>query len=425
MKNVNFPSLNEHDVFALLENRKVDKNAFESHLFWEPLEILTCHSSGQIESFFLAIQKLQKSGAFLVGYFSYELGYCFEQKLNLLLEPASTLSVVVAFKNHLPLNQIQVEHFLRTVAENRSKQLPCLAYNFRFNTNKEAYLAAVGKVKNYIREGDIYQANYTIGLEFNYQGRPWQLYNSLRERQKVEYSAFLNLKEQTILSLSPELFFRKQGDYLQTKPMKGTAPRGKSSEEDLSLSNFMKNDPKTLAENVMIVDLLRNDIGRIAEPGTVNVSKLFEVETYETVLQMTSTIEGKLLADLSLMDLFKNIYPCGSVTGAPKIRAMEIIHELESGPRGIYTGALGYCMPNNDICMNVPIRTVILNNQGLGRLGVGSGIVFDSDAESEYQEVVLKARFLTGINSQFELIETLLYSPANGYLFLNEHLARL
>lgn len=426
MNNNQIPLLAINDIFALLENRKADNNAYLSHLFWEPIEILTYNSNENIENYFNKILKHQKNGNFLVAYFKYELGYCFEQKLKDFLKPESSLSVVVAFKKHLKVNQSQINTLLSTLIKNLpDEELPCLIYGFQFSTEKKQYLEAVNKIKKYIKSGDIYQTNYTIGLNFNFQGHPLQLYNLLRDRQKVEYSVFFNLNEQKILSLSPELFFRKQSNFLQSKPMKGTCPRGLSADEDISLINFMKNDTKTLAENVMIVDLLRNDIGRIAKSGTVNVSKLFEIEEYETVFQMTSTIEGEVSQSFPIGEILKHIFPCGSVTGAPKIRAMEIIHELEAESRDIYTGSIGYILPNNDICMNVPIRTVILNDQGSGKLGIGSGIVFDSEPEKEYEEVILKSKFLTEIEQNFELIETFYYSSLTGYRFLSKHLKRL
>jgi para-aminobenzoate synthetase/4-amino-4-deoxychorismate lyase len=248
----------------------------------------------------------------------------------------------------------------------------------------------------------------------------------LRKRQRVEFGALLNFPEFNVLSLSPELFMRKRDTLLELKPMKGTAARGNSCEEDIAIIRDMKQDSKTMSENIMIVDLLRNDLGRIAKSGSITVKNLFEVQTYETLHQMISTIQGSVAPDITLADILPHLFPCGSITGAPKIRTMQIIEDLEVERRGIYTGAIGYITPANDFCFSVPIRTCIAYRDGTAEMGVGSGIVYESDRKSEFEECLLKARFLTGLNDTFKLLESMYYCGNTGTIpKLAEHLLRL
>jgi para-aminobenzoate synthetase/4-amino-4-deoxychorismate lyase len=239
----------------------------------------------------------------------------------------------------------------------------------------------------------------------------------------VAYSAFVNVADHHILSLSPELFFRIDAGRIVTRPMKGTMPRGLDSAGDAQQSIKLQNDPKNCSEHVMIVDLLRNDLGRICNMGTIQVEDIFSVERYETLLQMTSTISGTLQPGLGYYDIFKSMFPSGSITGAPKIRTMQIIRELEQKPRGIYTGAIGFMSPNGSSVFNVAIRTIVLKN-GAAHMGVGGGIVADSDPAEEYRECLLKAGFLTRHPRNFQLIETMLWENAE-LPFLRMHLDRL
>ena len=227
-----------------------------------------------------------------------------------------------------------------------------------------------------------------------------------------------------VLSLSPELFFRREGKHMSTRPMKGTAPRGRTPREDARLKTWLAMDEKQRAENLMIVDLLRNDLGRVAKIGSVEVTDLFTVETYRSVHQMTSGISAELRSDMGLKDMLRALFPCGSVTGAPKVRAMEIIRELEADPRGVYTGAIGHIAPSGDAQFNVAIRTVVLDAQG-GEMGIGSGIVANSKADAEFEECLLKAQFLTRPDAPFSLIETIRYERGVGFHLLERHLARL
>lgn len=287
----------------------------------------------------------------------------------------------------------------------------------------DAYVAKVEQVLRWIAEGDCYQINLTFPLRFRYFGHPLALYAALRQRQPVRHGAFLSIPGDPLLSFSPELFFERHGRQVVTRPMKGTAPRGSTPGEDVENRRALLASAKERAENIMIVDLLRNDLGRLAEAGRVRVDALCEVEAYPTLWQSVSTVSAEL-PDVRLRDLFAALFPCGSITGAPKIRAMQRIAELEGSPRGIYTGSIGWLAPGGDCRFNVAIRTPELGSDGQGQLGIGGGIVIDAQPEREYAECLLKARFLTGLDPGFELIETLRLEQG-GYPFLALHLQRL
>src|SRR4029078_8982139 len=281
------------------------------------------------------------------------------------------------------------------------------------------------KVQDYIAAGDVYQINLTLKYLFAFSGDPVALYSALRRKQRVEYGALIGAGDFQVLSLSPELFFRREGRPLRSRPMKGTAPRGRTPREDARLKTWLTVDEKQRAENLMIVDLLRNDLGRIAKIGSVEVTDLFTVETYRTVHQMTSGITAEVRGDMGLNDILHALFPCGSVTGAPKVRAMEIIRELEALPRGVYTGAIGHIAPSGDSQFNVAIRTLYIGAGGEGEMDIGSGVVSDSKMDAEFEECLLKAQFLTKVDAPFELIETIRYERDAGFHLLERHLARL
>ena len=256
----------------------------------------------------------------------------------------------------------------------------------------------------YIRAGDVYQINLTFPMSGDYDGSAENLYAAFRHRQKGRYGGIVSLDSgPEIISLSPELFFRKEDRNMSMRPMKGTRPRADTIEADETLREDMRGEPKSQAENLMIVDLLRNDLSRVSETGSVQVPELFALETYPTLHQMTSRVTSRLKPETEFADIFKSLFPCGSVTGAPKIRAMEIIDELEDSPRGAYCGGLGYIDPDGEACFNVAIRTLILS-EGKLRYNVGSGLVLDSKAEDEYAECLLKADVLK--TQPTKLIET-------------------
>ncbi len=291
--------------------------------------------------------------------------------------------------------------------------------------SRSQYSEAVRRIRDLIAKGDTYQVNYTFPLLSHFQGNPTAWYDTLCTAQGGEYCAYLDLGRYKILSISPELFFERIGDSIKTKPMKGTINRGRWALEDEGLAQQLAESPKDRAENVMIVDLLRNDLGKISVPGSVSVSKLFEVERYETLWQMTSTIESTLRSDVGLAGVMAALFPCGSITGAPKISTVEIIRQLEPFPRGVYTGTIGFIRPGGDCVFNVAIRTVVLDSDtGAATFGVGGGITIDSTAEREYDECLLKSSFLTAPVPRFRLLESILLEGGELFL-LTRHLERL
>ncbi len=313
------------------------------------------------------------------------------------------------------------------------------------SVDRSAFHRAIGRIHAAIGEGETYQVNYTYRLDFGTFGTPASLYRRLRARQPVAFGAFIALPPGDpgpthVLSCSPELFLRNVGGKLLARPMKGTASRARMAEGDSEIARMLSEDTKNRAENLMIVDLLRNDLGRIARTGSVRVPQLFSIEPYQTLFQMTSSIEAELPEATGFAQLLRALFPCGSITGAPKHRTMQIIAELESTPRGLYTGSIGWIdapgadRPDaacGDFCLSVAIRTLTLGGaagpDGLrpGRMGVGAGIVIDSRAGEEYEECLLKARFLTGLDPGFELFETMFATRDDGVRNLDRHLARL
>ena len=289
---------------------------------------------------------------------------------------------------------------------------------------REGYHRAIARIKEYIAAGDTYQVNYTLRLRAAFAGDPWALFLTLCRTQRTSYRAYVDTGDHAICSVSPELFFRLEGDRITCRPMKGTAPRGLTVSEDDERAAWLGRSAKDRAENVMIVDMIRNDLGRIAVPGTVRVPRLFEVERYDTGLQMTSTVVAETAAPFA--EMMGALFPCASITGAPKVRTMQIISELERSPRGIYTGCIGYLAPGRRACFNVAIRTVHVDRAaGRAEYGTGGGIVWDSTAEGEYEECRTKALVLTAERPTFRLLETLLWRPGAGYFLLERHLDRL
>jgi para-aminobenzoate synthetase / 4-amino-4-deoxychorismate lyase len=301
---------------------------------------------------------------------------------------------------------------------------------WRPSTDRARYDAAIARIREHVAEGDTYQVNHTLRLRARIVGDERGLYRDLCLAQRGSYAAYLNIGRYRVLSASPELFFRIEDDRITTRPMKGTAARGRWSAEDDEAARALVASEKDRAENAMIADLLRNDLGRIAVPGSVEVPLMLEAERYETVWQLTSTITARLRSGAGLVDVFGALFPSGSVTGAPKVRSMQIISQLEDSPRGIYCGSVGFVAPPGAdevrTTFNVAIRTVMLDSEsGLAEYGVGGGITHDSRADAEYDEVLAKARVLSVRRPAFELLETLRHAPAEGFTHLDLHLERL
>ncbi|CAN5858241.1 aminodeoxychorismate synthase component I [soil metagenome] len=296
---------------------------------------------------------------------------------------------------------------------------------WRASVEAAEYTEHVREIRERIAAGETYQVNHTLRLRADFRGDERAFYGHLCQTQAAEYCAYLPGDRYSVLSASPELFFRWADDELELRPMKGTRPRGRWPAEDHALAAELLASPKERAENLMIVDLLRNDAGRISEFGSVHVPRLFEVESYPTIHQLTSTIRARVRAGTTLTEVFRALFPCGSVTGAPKISTMGVIAELENAPRGIYTGAIGFASPGESV-FSVAIRTLVLDRaSGVVQMGVGSGITWDSQAPDEYEECFAKAAFVRADPVQFELLETLLLEGTGQVFLLDEHLARL
>jgi para-aminobenzoate synthetase / 4-amino-4-deoxychorismate lyase len=301
----------------------------------------------------------------------------------------------------------------------------CATSDWTTSLSSSRHARAVMLIKELIAAGHTYQVNFTMRLRFQFSGSPEALYAELCRSQPTPYSAFIDTGRFQVLSASPELFFKVKDGMLTTRPMKGTAERGRWWQEDEAAKMQLRENPKERAENLMIVDLLRNDMGMVSATGSVQVRSLFDVESLGTVHQMTSTIESRLREGVGIVDLFRALFPCGSVTGAPKRRTMEIIAALEDSPRGVYTGCIGYISPGGEALFSVAIRTIAIDETGRGELGIGSGITFDSQADAEYAECLAKGRFAQQEPREFQLIESLLFEEGTGYFLLERHLERL
>ena len=399
--------------FVLLETLRRDKNNFQHLLFTDPVDIIICYQKKDILHSFRKIDDYRQKGFYIAGFLSYELGYLLEDVLNQ-YHP----------KQDYPLIWFGVYNKPRQLAKPLTSGGNYEYYLSRpiLATNENEYEKNIDKIKEHIGNGDTYQINYTTKYKFKFIGDIFSFYSRLKENQKVSYTALINHNNNYIISISPELFFRTdKNGLISVKPMKGTA--GKDLPAD-----WLPQDEKNISENVMIVDMLRNDLGRLCQPGTVKVSRLFDVEEYETLWQMTSTINGKLIPRIRSLEIIKSLLPCGSVTGAPKINSMKIIRSLEKEPRNIYTGAIGYWGPEDKSIFNVAIRTLNLQQSGgrkfEGEMGVGGGIVYDSLANEEYKECRIKAQFLFNSSPDFSLIETMLCTEGK-IKYLIRHLQRL
>lgn len=358
-----------------------DSLAGQSLLFAAPSEIITAASAADVPQAFARLQAAHEAGRWIAGFAAYELGLVLEPKLAGLWSAGSG-----------PLMQFGV--FDAPSSDSLLAGGASRVTGLSPDWSEADYASRFDKVIAYITAGDVYQINLTFPMRGQLEGDVLGLYAALKKRQPVAHGAVVALGEETIVSLSPELFFETKGSRITARPMKGTAPRGGDAAADEAIKLWLARDEKQRAENLMIVDLLRNDLSRISQVGSVKVPALFAVETYNTLHQMTSTVTAELRPGLTLQDLFTGLFPCGSVTGAPKIRAMEIIAELETVPRGVYCGSIGHIAPSGDMAFNVAIRTLSIAGDGGVVVNVGSGTVADSTANEEYAECLLKSRFL-------------------------------
>ncbi|GAY22733.1 aminodeoxychorismate synthase component I [Sphingobium fuliginis] len=381
------------EAFVLFDDARARAPA-PARLYRDPVSVIAAHRLAEVQPALDRLSEAAEAGLHAAGFIAYEAGLALEDRLHPLAErhrqdrPKTPLLWFGLFEGVRLIDPAAMTGLLPDPAGARVDRLQPLI-------DEAAYRAAFAQVQDYIRAGDIYQVNLTFPCAAHFIGDLMALYAAIRPRQQAGYGGVLRTGEHSILSFSPELFFTHVRGQLTARPMKGTAPRDPDLASDAELAQWLERDAKQRAENLMIVDLLRNDLSRVSHAGTVTVPDLFKVETYPTVHQMVSTVRARLLPGLSPVDVLRVLFPCGSITGAPKVRAMEIIDAVEPFPRGVYTGSMGWIDPSGDAAFNVAIRTICVEEgSGEGRLGLGSGIVADSDVASEWAECLAKGRFL-------------------------------
>ncbi|NPT60442.1 aminodeoxychorismate synthase component I [Paraburkholderia elongata] len=432
-------------VFALLDDCDATAARRSSRLYTGFVHERVCADAAQLEVVCETAAADTRRGLHAVVLADYEFGRCLlgggqtHPALKETQRGDATLRFLL-FERCEKLSRDDVDAWLVERDGGAAEASVAGTANVRASVDPKQFNEAIDAIHAALRAGDSYQVNYTYRLAFDVFGSPTALYRRLRARQPVPYGALIALPgDEWVLSCSPELFIEKEGAMLRARPMKGTAPRSADPVADRHAAEFLANDPKNRAENVMIVDLLRNDLSRVAQTGSVNVRALFSVEPYASVWQMTSTVHSTLRAGTSFAQIMRALFPCGSITGAPKHRTMQLIDELESTPRGLYTGAIGWLdAPSTtasntacgDFCLSVAIRTLTLSPTAQpgelhGKMGVGAGIVLDSVAADEYAECQLKASFLTGAEPGFDLFETMYATREEGVRHLSRHLARL
>ncbi|GAK39367.1 aminodeoxychorismate synthase component I [Paenibacillus urinalis] len=381
-------------------------------VFTNPIEIIEARDISEIRAALERVEQYTKEGYYAAGYVSYEAAPAFDSAFEVhqnTVLPLLWFGIFDQVHNdeiHFECEAFEVSEWSPTIEEH-------------------TYKDHIRQIHQAIRRGDTYQVNYTMRLRSKFEGNPYNFYTRLCLAQQADYSAMVHMGDYSILSASPELFFKKKGRQIETRPMKGTVRRGVTLEEDEILSEWLRNSEKNRAENVMITDLLRNDLGVIAEPGSVEVPHLFNIEKYYTLFQMTSTVTANIKEEAGLFDTFKALFPCGSITGAPKISTMHLIQELENTPREIYCGSIGIINPDGSAVFNVAIRTVWIDHcTNIAEYGVGGGITWDSTAEEEYQEARTKALLLTEVRPEFQLLESIRLE--NGrFDLLEPHLERM
>lgn len=429
------------EPFALLDDRHASAASPTSRLYTGHAHTRRCEDPAALDALWREVEADQRRGLHAVLLADYEWGAKLVGAGRRDGDQRAALRVLL-FRELQRLSADQTAAWLAG-QEGAAEPSAAGATDVRASVDRAAFHAAIHAIHEAIRRGETYQVNYTYRLDFQAHGTPVALYRRLRARQPVPYGAFIALPPDEVaasgtthvLSCSPELFVRHEAGLLTAKPMKGTAPRRTVFEGDSETARHLHLDTKNRAENLMIVDLLRNDLGRIAKIGSVKVPGLFDIESHATVFQMTSTVQATLREGTRAPEVMRALFPCGSITGAPKHQTMGLIAQLESTPRGLYCGGIGWIdAPRGDascgdFCMSVAIRTLTLGAEhgGLraGRLGIGAGIVLDSEAEDEYQECQLKGRFLTGLDPGFALFETMHATREHGVRDLDRHLARL
>ncbi|MWP62839.1 aminodeoxychorismate synthase component I [Gilliamella sp. Pas-s25] len=398
-------------------NMKIYINFEGQHkYFCNPIAILRSNDYSTIQQQFELIEKFIQQGFYAVGYLAYEsaTGLNSENKTKHNDEVHQSLPLLLfgIFDHFSIVEQVELNDYTPP------------SFDLKSDTSRDEYNQKIDFIRSQIESGNTYQTNYTIQFTAPFNESAIDYYHFLQKNNQADYCAYLEFDDYHILSISPELFFKLDNNIITTKPMKGTTARGLNNQQDKRQLELLFSE-KNQAENMMIVDLLRNDLSRIAKPGTVTVPKLFSAEKYPTVWQLTSTIQAEMKEDVSLYQIFQALFPCGSITGAPKTSTMQIIADIENSPRGVYCGTIGYIEPYmNKAIFNIPIRTLTIHNQQM-RYGVGGGITWDSTSQDEYSEILAKTAILNRtISTPKYIIESLLLEKGQ-FLLLDEHLSRL
>ncbi|SDI26788.1 aminodeoxychorismate synthase component I [Natribacillus halophilus] len=390
---------------------QIDFNHGAPLYFRNPVSIIQTEQPKEVEACIRQVQSAVDEGFYAAGYVSYEAAHGLRPELSVVGEYKMPLVWFGIFREPTtpPAKMGQAYHLS----------------DWTFSTSAPDYKNNVEDIRRAIARGETYQVNYTMRMEAPFQGHARTLYEHLKRAQPGTYSAFLDTGQQQILSVSPELFFQKKGNHLRTKPMKGTIARGATKQADEYLYEELRHSEKDRAENVMIVDLLRNDLGVIAETGSVHTTDLFAIEAYPTVWQMTSTIDAELKQGIDFAEIFRALFPCGSITGAPKQETMKRIAELENNSRDVYCGSIGYITPAGDSVFNVAIRTAVVDSaKERITYGTGGGVTWDSTPQGEYEEAVLKSKIVTDLKTDFSLLESLRLEDGR-YPFLARHCQRM
>ncbi len=382
-------------------------------VFENPIAIVQAHRLDDVAAGLRAVRGYQADGFHAAGFVSYEASPALDPALQ--THPAGDLPLLWFAICRRP----QVLDALPEPGHCDPMQ-----GEWQPSVSVDDYHRAIAEIRDRIRDGDTYQVNYTFHLRNRFLGDPWELFLRLQAAQSAEHCAFVKLDRYSICSASPELFFSHDDGRVECKPMKGTVKRGASARQDLERARWLQTSEKNRSENVMIVDMIRNDLGTLAEVGSVQVERIFDIEKYPTVHQMTSTVTARTAH--GPVDVLEKMFPCASITGAPKVKTMEIIAGLEPERRGVYTGAIGHVSPHGRSKFNVAIRTVVVDTlDGTADYGVGGGITWDSEAADEYEECKAKAAVLMREPARFDLLETMLWDPAQGLYLLDLHLQRL
>lgn len=383
-------------------------------LFSNPQQVLTARTPEQVTDLLQEVeQAVEIGGLHAAGFVAYEAAPGFDACLSVKDHGGFLLAWFGLFRDPVAVPSLPAG---LGVDPSRLWWRPSL--------DRQGYARAITTIKHHLLQGDSYQVNFTYRMRAGCLLDPWELFLALADDRAAPFAAYLDIGEWVVCSLSPELFFRLDGRDIASRPMKGTAPRGLWFEDDQARAEALRSSPKERAENVMIVDMVRNDLGRIAEVGSVRVPSLFTLEQYPTLWQMTSTVSARTRAGLP--EIFRGLFPPASITGAPKARTMQIIADLEDSPRRVYTGCAGFVSPKRRAQFNVAIRTLLVHRgRQTAEYGVGGGVVWDSTSDSEFEESLLKARVLFSRRPVFDLLETLLWSPGQGWVLLEHHLQRL